>query len=61
MSKVRKSYSSDEKAKIVLEMIKGKLTQAEISSKYSVHATQLHLWHQQFKGGLCDIFRDKRR
>ena len=61
MPKARKTYRSQEKAKIVLETIKGQLTQAQITTKYGVHATQINAWRRQFKEGAADIFRDKRR
>ena len=61
MSKVRKSYTSEEKSKIVLDALKGELTQAQITTKYGVHASQINAWKRQFKDGVPDIFRDKRR
>jgi len=61
MPKVRKTYSSEEKAKIVLETLKSELTQAQITSKYGVHASQISAWRRQFKDGVADIFRDQRR
>jgi len=61
MSKRRKNYTSEEKAKIVLESIRADLTQAQITSKYGVHATQISAWRRQLKEGIADIFRDKRR
>ncbi len=36
MSKKRKSYSADFKAKLVLEVLEGKKTINEIASKYEV-------------------------
>ena len=60
MPKARKSYSSEEKAKIVLDALKGHLTQAQITSKYGVHATQISAWKRQFKEGAANIFRGKR-
>ena len=38
MTDVRKSYSAQEKAKIVLEILKGELTQQQITAKYGVHS-----------------------
>jgi transposase len=61
MSKTRKSYSAEEKAKIVIESLRGELTQAQITSKYGVHATQINAWKRQFKEGVANIFRDKRQ
>lgn len=46
MSKRRK-FSAMEKAKIALEAIRGELTLAQISSKYTVHATQINQWKKQ--------------
>jgi transposase len=61
MTKKRNSYTAEEKAKIVLETLKGHLTQAQITAKYGVHSTQINAWRKQFKEGMADIFRDKRR
>jgi len=61
MSKTRKSYSPEEKAKIILETLKEQSTRAQITSKYGVHATQITAWMRQFKEGVGDLFRDKRR
>lgn len=61
MTKARKSYTSEEKTKIVMEVLKGQLTQTQITAKYGVHATQIAAWKRQFKEGMADIFQDKRR
>ena len=47
-----KKYSTTEKLKIALEAIKGELTHAQISSKYSVHSTQINRWKQQAHQGM---------
>jgi len=44
---VQKSYTTEEKVKIVLDLLKEEQTQAELSSKYGVHATQLGNWKRQ--------------
>ena len=44
MSSNRKQYTSAEKTKIALEVIKGELTLSQISSKYEVHTTQINKW-----------------
>lgn len=61
MSEKRTKYSPAEKAKIALEAIKGELTLAQISTKYSVHATQINLWKKQALACLPDVFSDKKR
>ena len=47
--------------KIVLETLKGNQTQAQLTSKYGIHPTQISAWRRQFKEGVADIFKDKRR
>lgn len=61
MSKTRKSYSPEEKAKIILESLKGELTQSQLTSKYGIHATQISAWRRKLKEGVADLFRDKRQ
>lgn len=61
MSKRRSQYTPEEKSKIVIETLKGELTQAQITAKYGVHATQISAWRREFKVGVADIFRDKRK
>jgi len=61
MSEKRKKYSAAEKAKIALEAIKGEMTLAQISSKYSVHGTQINTWKKQTVALLPDIFSDKNK
>ena len=47
MSKKRSYYSAKSKAKITIEAIKEKLTQAQLTSEYGVHPTQIKQWKQQ--------------
>ena len=57
---MRKNYTSQEKAKIALEALKGTLTQSEITSKYGVHSTQILSWKKQLQEGIENIFSDRR-
>lgn len=59
MANVRKRYSADEKAKIVLEILKGELTQQQITAKYGVQSTQLHNWKKQAIEGILSRFSGK--
>ncbi len=59
MANVRKRYSAEEKAKIVLEILKGDLTQQQIIAKYGVHSTQLHNWKKQAIEGIVSGFSGK--
>lgn len=44
MAGQRKRYSSELKAKIALEAIRGQKTANEIAAEYSVHPTQITQW-----------------
>lgn len=58
MSQNRK-FSPAEKYKIAIEAIKGELTQAQITSKYQVHATQITKWRKQALEYLQAAFSNK--
>ena len=58
---MRKHYSAQEKAEIVLEMLKEEQTTAQISSVQGVHANQLYKWKAQVLEGLPKIFDDERK
>ena len=59
MGKKAKEYSSEEKAKVALEAIKGDLTIAQISSKYEVHATQINRWRKEALESMVCGFKSK--
>lgn len=61
MGKDRRRFNAAEKAKIALIAIKGELTVAEISSKYSVHATQINKWKKCALEQLPDTFSGKQK
>jgi len=60
MADIRKRYSAQEKAKIVLDILSGDLTQNQLTAKYGVHSTQLHNWKKQALDGLVASFAEKR-
>lgn len=47
MTNKRNYYTASKKAKIALASIESKLTQAQITSEYEVHATQIKAWKQE--------------
>lgn len=59
MANVRKRYTAEEKAKIVLEILKGELTQQQITAKYGVNSTQLHNWKKQACESMLSGFSGK--
>jgi putative transposase len=56
MSKQRKTYSAELKARIALEAIKGQMTVNQIALHYGVHANQVTQWKQQALAQLPQIF-----
>lgn len=61
MPSLRKKYTPEEKAKIALEALSGRYTLSQLTSKYSVHSTQINAWKQRLKSGVSNVFRDRRR
>jgi transposase len=56
MSKQRKIYSAEFKAKVALAAIKGQHTINEIASTYSVHPNQVTQWKKQALAAIPDSF-----
>lgn len=61
MSGIRKKHSQQTKIKVALEAIKGLKTTAEITSKYSVHASQVNTWKKKALEAIPDAFSSSRR
>ena len=53
------NHSPEFKAKVALEAIRGELTINQISTKYSVHATQINRWKKQALKILKQSFSSK--
>lgn len=47
MSNKRKQYSSQFKAKVALEAVRGEKTILELASQYKVHPTMINTWNRQ--------------
>jgi transposase-like protein len=58
---MRKKYSKQEKAKIVLELLREEKTINQIAAEYGVHPTQLAQWKKTALEGLPDLFENKGR
>ncbi len=56
MGKTRKRFSSEFKAKVALEAIKGLKTTAEISSELGVHVSQINQWKKELRDALPGLF-----
>ncbi len=60
MSRKRKQYSSEFKAKVALAALKNDETVAQLAARYEVHPTMIHTWKRNLLEGAADIF-DKGR
>ena len=56
MTKTRKRYSSEIKAKVALEAIKEQKTLTELSSQFQLHPNQISQWKKQLLDEAQSIF-----
>ena len=56
----RKKHNRDVKLKVVLALLKGDKTLAQISSEFGVHATQIKEWREQGLDAMKDRFSARR-
>ncbi len=57
----RKTYTGEFKAKVVIELIRGKKELKELASEYDLHPNQIKNWKVRFLNQAADIFEDGRR
>ena len=58
--KKRKIFSSQQKARVALEAIRGMKTINEIAQEFGVHPTQVGLWKKELQEQAADLFETKR-
>jgi transposase len=56
MTNVRKKHGVDFKAKVALAAVREDGTVAELSSRYGVHASQIHAWKKTVIDGIGSLF-----
>jgi transposase-like protein len=56
----RKNFSSQHKAKVAIEAIRGVKTVNEIAQEFGVHPTQVGLWKKELQERASSLFDSKR-
>jgi len=56
MSKKRKQYSPEFKAKVALAALKDEMTTAELAARFGVHPTMIAAWKRTLLESAADIF-----
>jgi transposase len=56
MSRKRKQYSPQFKAKVAIEAIRGHKTTAELASQYEIHPTMINNWKRDLLEKASDLF-----
>ena len=58
---MRKRYTANQKAQIVLEALKEEQTLAQVASAHGVHPNLIRKWKAQVLEGLPDLFDDEKK
>jgi putative transposase len=58
---MKKTYTAEFKAKVVLELLREEQTISQLASKYEIHASQLSRWRKAVIEGLPELLSDNRK
>jgi transposase len=56
MSRNRKQYSAQFKAKVAIDAIRGQKTTAELASQYEIHPTMINNWKRDLLDKASELF-----
>jgi len=56
---MKKTYTSEFKAKVVLELLREEMTISQLASKHEIHPTQLRRWEKTVLEGMRGLFDEK--
>jgi putative transposase len=58
---MKKNYTAEFKAKIVLELLREELIPSQLAAGYGIHVTLVNKWRKIAEEGLPELFIDKRK
>ena len=58
---MKKTYTPEYKAKVVLELLKDELTVSQLSNKHEIHPSLINRWKKTVLEGIPELLADNRK